>query len=366
MSFIRADYLYLWCTFFVFIILSFPSLALNQDGTLLLSFKYSVLSDPLAVLDNWNYDDVSPCSWTGVTCAQIIDPNDMFRVISLILPNSQLLGSIPEELGFIQHLHTLDLSNNFLNGTLPISLFNSSELQVLSLAGNVISGELPESISAMKSIQLLNLSDNALAGEFPEVFTSQKNLSVVSLRSNYFSGSIPSGFQFVQVLDLSSNLFNGTLSLEFGGENLRYLNLSYNKLSGSVPPEFVKKIPVNSTIDLSFNNLTGPIPQSIALLNQKTESFAGNTDLCGKPLKKLCIIPSSLSTPPNVTASSSPAAIAAIPKTIDGQDSPGTESTTQSQPEHGLKPGTIAGIAVGDLAGIGLLAMVTFYLFIYN
>ncbi|KAM7519552.1 hypothetical protein LguiB_018514 [Lonicera macranthoides] len=203
--------------------------------------------------------------------------------------------------------HTLDLSNNFLNGTLPIFLFNSSELQVLFLAGNVISGELPESFSGMKSIQLLNLSDNALAGEFPEVVNSLKNLSVISLRSNYFSGSIPSG------------------------ENLCYLNLSYNKLSGLVPPEFVKKILVNSTIDLSFNNLTGPIPQSIALLNQKTESFVGNADLCGKPLKKLCIIPSSLLTPPNVidvNNSSSPAAIAAIPKTINGQNSPGTESTT--------------------------------------
>ncbi|KAM7529293.1 hypothetical protein LguiB_032703 [Lonicera macranthoides] len=167
----------------------------------------------------------------------------------------------------------------------------------------------------MKRIQLLNLSDNALAGEFPEVVNSLKNLSVVSLKSNYFLGSLPSGFQFVQVLDLSSNLFNGTLYLEFGGENLRYLNLSYNKLSGSVPPEFVKKIMVNSTIDLSFNNLTGPIHQSIALLNQKTELFVGNANLCGKPLKKLCIIPSSLSTPPNVTdvnSSSSPAAIAAM------------------------------------------------------
>ncbi|KAM7531463.1 hypothetical protein LguiB_034873 [Lonicera macranthoides] len=149
---------------------------------------------------------------------------------------------------------TLDLSNNFLNGTLPISLFNSSELQVLFLAGNVISAELPESFSKMKSIQLLNLSDNALAEKFPEVVNSLKNLNVVSLRSNYFSDSISSGFQFVQVLDLSSNLFNGTLYLEFGRKNLRYLNLSYNKLFRSVPPEFVKKIMVNSTIDLSFNN----------------------------------------------------------------------------------------------------------------
>ena len=43
---------------------------LNSDGIHLLKFKYSILSDPLSVLKNWNYDDVTPCSWHGVACMQ--------------------------------------------------------------------------------------------------------------------------------------------------------------------------------------------------------------------------------------------------------------------------------------------------------
>lgn len=342
------------------------SSGLNSDGSLLLSFKYSILSDPLSVLDSWDYNDETPCLWTGVTCAQVeASPGnpDLFRVISLSLAGSKLLGSVPEDLGFIPYLRTLDLSANFLNGTLPSSLFNASELQVLSLSSNAIYGGLSEDVAGMRSLKVLNLSDNALAGEIPEKMNSLRNLSVISLRSNYFSGDVPGGFQFVEVLDLSSNLLNGSLPEEFGGESLRYLNLSSNRLSGLLSPEFAKKIPANATIDLSFNNLTGEIPESMALNNQKTEFFAGNVDLCGKPLKKLCTIPSTLSSPPNVSTNTSPPAIAAIPKTIGSTPVPSSSGAAQNQPQHGLKPATMAGIVVGDLAGLGLLALIFLYVY---
>ncbi|OAY39185.1 receptor protein kinase-like protein At4g34220 [Manihot esculenta] len=352
----------------VLVLVLVPAFSLNTDGVLLLSFKYSILSDPLSVLESWNYDDVTPCAWKGVTCTELGQPRspDLFRVTSLVLPRSQLLGSIPSDLGFIQYLRHLDLSNNFLNGSLPSSFFNSTELQVISLSGNEISGELPESIGGMVSLQLLNLSDNALAGKIPENLTTLQNLTVLSLRTNYFSGYVPSGFNSVQVLDLSSNLLNGSLPFDFGGGNLRYLNLSYNKLSGPISQDFAEKIPQNSTIDLSFNNFTGAIPESVSLLNQKTESFRGNMDLCGKPLKNLCSIPSTLSTPPNISTISP--AIAVIPKPLEStpvaNSSSGTQNATaQNQTQTGLKPTTIAAIAVADLAGITILALVILYVY---
>lgn len=352
---------YCWRVSLIFSLLQHHSFALNSDGVLLLSFKYTILSDPLSVLQNWNYNDETPCSWSGVACTETGNPGtpDMFRVTSLVLPNNQLLGSISEDLGKLEHLQKLDLSNNFFNGSLPITIFNASELQVLSLSNNVISGELPEFIGALKSLKLLNLSDNALAGKVPKNLTYLQNLTVISLRSNYFSGSVLSGFGRVEVLDLSSNLLNGSLPLDFGGDNLSFLNLSYNKISGKIPQEFAEQVPKNATIDISFNNLTGSIPQSLALINQKTEMFSGNDNLCGKPLKNLCSIPSTLSIPPNVSTTP---AIAAIPKTIDSNQ--GTNSNgAQKQAQSNLKPGTIAGIVVGDLAGVAILAMIILHVY---
>ncbi|KFK41396.1 hypothetical protein AALP_AA2G125200 [Arabis alpina] len=337
--------------------------ALNTDGVSLLSFKYAILNDPLFVLRNWNYQDETPCLWSGVTCTELGKPNttDMFRVTSLVLPNKHLLGFVTTDLFSIQHLRILDLSGNFFNGSLPDSVFNATELRVISLGSNNLSGDMPKSINSLINLQLLNLSANAFTGQIPRNLTLLKNLTVVSLTKNYFSGDVPSGFEAVQVLDLSSNLLNGSLPQDLGGRSLHYLNLSHNKLFSEIPPHFAEKFPANSTtIDLSFNNLTGPIPTSLSLLNQKTESFSGNIELCGKPLKTLCSIPSTISNPPNIPENTSPA-IAVKPRSSTPTN-PLTESPNQTAKSK-LKPSTIAGITVANIAGLAIIALFVLYVY---
>uniref|UniRef100_A0A7N0UL50 Protein kinase domain-containing protein n=1 Tax=Kalanchoe fedtschenkoi TaxID=63787 RepID=A0A7N0UL50_KALFE len=336
------------------------SSGLNQDGTLLLKFKSSILNDSLQVLSNWYFWDQTPCKWNGVTCSQTPADSSSSRVTSLSLPNSLLLGSVPSDLLTIQHLHYLNLANNSLNGSLPFSMLNStspSPLRFLDLSNNWISGDLPEVINeALQSLQVLNLSDNALAGNLPASLSSLPNLTVVSLKNNYFSGELPTNFNSVQYLDLSSNLINGSISPDFGGQSLSYFNISYNRLSGEIPQTLADKVPENATIDVSFNNLTGQIPNAKLFINQAARSFSGNPDLCGRPLRNPCPIPSTLSDPPNVT--DSPPAIAAIPQTI-----PGAVPSSSGDSTKGLRPGAILGIVIGDLAGVIILAFVFFYIY---
>ncbi|KAL1534568.1 putative LRR receptor-like serine/threonine-protein kinase [Salvia divinorum] len=347
-----------------------PSSPLNLDGTLLLSFKYSILSDPLSLLYNWDYNDATPCVWTGVACAQVVDNlgfPELFRVTGLTLSNASIAGNIPEDLGFLPHLTTLDLSSNFFSGALPRSLFNASRLRAIDLSGNAFSGSIPE-LAADAAISFLNLSDNKLSGNVPRTVALSPNLTVVSLRRNYLSGEIPAGIGSVRFLDISSNLLNGSLPSGFGGGSLRYLNLSSNRIAGAIPPDFAARIPANTSIDVSFNRLSGEIPASVALLNQKKEAYAGNVDLCGKPVEKLCMVPSTLSSPPNVTAanaSSSAAAIAAIPKTIGSSRQPDSAAGGNgiAAQRHGLKPGVVAGIAVVPLAAVGVLSALILYIY---
>ncbi|KAL3592156.1 hypothetical protein D5086_010796 [Populus alba] len=348
------------------LLLVVQSFGLNTDGVLLLSFKFSILDDPLSVLQSWNHRDQTPCSWNGVTCGSPGTGNTYSRVTGLSLPKCQLLGTIPANLGLIQHLQNLDLSDNSLNGSLPVSLLNATQLRFLDLSSNMISGQLPETIGLLQNLELLDLSDNVLAGTLPANLAALHNLTVVYLKKNNFSGYLPSGFQTVQVLDLSSNLLSGSLPQDFGGNNLHYLNISYNKLSGPIPQEFANEIPSNTTIDLSFNNLTGEIPESSLFLNQERSAFAGNPHLCGQPTRNQCLIPSSVSPLPNISAPTSPPAIAAVPRIIGSSPAtsrPGETATGSGQDEGGLRPGTIAGIIVGDIAGVAVLGLVFFYVY---
>ncbi|CAH2061383.1 unnamed protein product [Thlaspi arvense] len=348
--------------FFFFSTLLLVSSGLNSDGVLLMTFKYSVLLDPLSLLQSWSYDHDNPCSWRGVLC------NNDFRVVTLSLPNSKLVGSIPPDLGFLQNLQSLDLSNNLLNGSLPAEFFAAGKLQFLDLSNNLFSGEIPPTIGDMHNLQTLNLSDNILAGKLPANLVSLGSLTEVCLKNNYLSGELPGGWRSVQFLDISSNLINGSLPPDFSGDNLRYLNVSYNQISGEIPPDVGAGFTRTATVDFSFNNLTGSIPDSPVFLNQKSISFSGNPGLCGAPTRNPCPIPSSPATVSGAATPTSTPALAAIPKTIgsNSETDPNGPADNNQNPKTGLRSGVIIGIVVGDVAGIGILALIFFYLYRYK
>ncbi|KAM7252196.1 hypothetical protein ACFE04_024079 [Oxalis oulophora] len=347
---------------FLLLVHQSTSSSMNTDVVLLLSFKYSIINDPFNVLQNWNYDDqnsMTPCSWTGVNCHHNNNNTNMPRVTSLSLPNTNLVGTLPADLGLIEFLRILDLSNNSLNGSIPFSIFNSNSLRFLDLSYNRFSGDLPEIIE-LGNLQSLNLSDNSLTSNLPAKLSTLSKLTVVSLKRNYFSGNLLSGFVFIEFLDLSSNSINGSLPLDFGGDRIRYLNVSYNNISGEIPDQFAAKIAENATMDLSFNYLTGEIPKNAVFLNQEQSSFAGNKGLCEESPQKPCRVSPATSSLLNVTAISSPPAFAAIPETIGSNQ---TTAESKKQRKTRLKPKIIALIVVGDFIGVSLISLIFIYIF---
>ncbi|KAF7098689.1 hypothetical protein CFC21_100408 [Triticum aestivum] len=378
---------------------------LDADGELLMAFRRAVTADPLGALRSWSYSDDSACAWNGVICNGFPQPQQqastvnltsasadgsgsgnfstlaggrangtllglnasmaaatVSRVIGLVLPGAQLSGSFPAELARVEHLRHLDLSGNALNGTLPAALLlNATELRVLSLAGNDLSGALPDA-SYARALQELNLSDNALAGWLPAALLRAPGLAVLGLANNYLAGELPAGgLGGLQVVDLSNNYFRGQLPADFGGAQLRFLNVSSNSLTGALPAELSHVVPANTTVDLSNNNFTGAVPPAGPFAAQPAAAYEGNPGLCGPPLKHACSIPSSLSNPPNAT--DSPPAFAAIPKSA-ARAPPGSPEAQAPRGGQGkLKPLVILAIVAGDLAGVGLLFMLFMYVY---
>ncbi|KAF8409188.1 hypothetical protein HHK36_005262 [Tetracentron sinense] len=139
----------------------------------------------------------------------------------LLISGNQFTGSIPDEIGLLKKLVEFSGSNNQLAGPLPATLLNLTQLGTLDLHNNKLSGELPTGLRSWKNLNELNLADNELSGEIPEEIGSLPVLNYLDLSGNHFSGKVPFELQ-----NLKLNLFN----------------LSYNRLSGDLPPMYAKEI----------------------------------------------------------------------------------------------------------------------------
>ncbi|KAG6418820.1 hypothetical protein SASPL_121025 [Salvia splendens] len=126
----------------------------------------------------------------------------------------------------------------------------------------------------------LSLRYNALSGPLPPyLFTSFRNLY---LQHNFFTGELPQTlFSLTSLvrLNLAENNFLGPISPGFANlTKLGTLYLQKNRFSGPIPP---LDLPALVQFDVSSNNLTGSIPNSLSK-NPKS-SFLSNS-LCGEPL----------------------------------------------------------------------------------
>ncbi|KAH1206857.1 Receptor-like protein EIX2 [Glycine max] len=267
----------------------------------------------------------------------------LLQLQALLLRNNNLTDEIPFSLRSCTNLVMLDIAENRLSGLIPAWIGSKlQELQFLSLGRNNFHGSLPLQICYLSDIQLLDVSLNSMSGQIPKCiknFTSMtqktssrdyqghsylvntsgifvnstydlnallmwkgseqmfKNnvlllLKSIDLSSNHFSGEIPLEIEdlFGLVsLNLSRNHFTGKIPSNIGKlTSLESLDLSRNQLVGSIPPSLTQ-IYWLSVLDLSHNHLTGKIPTSTQLQSFNASSYEDNLDLCGPPLKKLCI-----------------------------------------------------------------------------
>ncbi|XXG83601.1 hypothetical protein AAC387_Pa10g1323 [Persea americana] len=258
------------------------------------------------------------------------------RLLWLQLSHNNLSGVLPSSIGVRSSLLALALSGNWLSGSIPRWLGeNTSSLVILNLRSNMFHGNIPPQLSLLSSLQILDLANNRLSGKIPTSFgnfTSMamtgklirsifplvirrlgnemeyvtviikgiemkytKTLSLVTtmdLSRNNLYGEIPqelTSLHGLQSLNLSGNHLEGKIPKTIGSlKQLESLDLSQNHLSGKIPSS-ISSLTFLSKLNLSNNNLSGTIPSGNQLQTLLDPSiYAGNYDLCGPPLPKLC------------------------------------------------------------------------------
>ncbi|MCO5549280.1 hypothetical protein L7F22_002748 [Adiantum nelumboides] len=144
------------------------------------------LDDPTNALGSWDANSVDPCSWYHVTC-----PTQRQVVTNLGLPNLQLSGTLPPEIGNLTNLESLMLENNNISGQLPVEIGKLSKLLSLDLSNNHISGPLPQSLGQLNSLTYLRLNNNSFSGRFPAWLAHIDVLDYLDLSYNNLSGNVP-------------------------------------------------------------------------------------------------------------------------------------------------------------------------------
>ncbi|KAG6670809.1 hypothetical protein I3843_Q035300 [Carya illinoinensis] len=269
---------------------------------------------------NWNFSD--PCTpstaetdvMAAVNCSNcVVNGNKSYRVVGIFLKRQNLAGTLPPDLVKLPCLQVLNLAGNYLNGSIPsawgsmqqlvsISLYENrvtgsipgdlakiKTLRSFLLSSNNFTGELPPSFANLTSLQNFQISDNQLSGQIPSYIQNWKNLTKLVIQASGLRGPIPSLDLLKSLSDLRISDLNGSdvtfplkninvsqwvililrncnltgplpdQILDIQKTEFKILDLSFNGLSGEIPPSF-EKLGTVDNIYLTGNLLTGSIP----------------------------------------------------------------------------------------------------------
>ncbi|XP_059302184.1 receptor-like protein 50 [Lycium ferocissimum] len=177
------------------------------------------------------------------------------------LRSCNLRSSFPSKLIQLPTLQELDLSyNENLTGTLP-EFPQGSALSEVVLSHTGFTGWLPDSIGNLSNLTRLALSSCNFSGPIPLTLGNLTDLVGLDLSSNSFSGSIPLFHKANKLysIDLSTNNLTGPLtSAHFGSLDLVCLYLSENSITGTVPSVLLS-LPSLQILYLRKNHFSGEV-----------------------------------------------------------------------------------------------------------
>ncbi|XP_022931249.1 LRR receptor-like serine/threonine-protein kinase GSO2 [Cucurbita moschata] len=206
---------------------------------------------------SWDFTS-DPCSFAGVSCQSN-------KVVTLNLGDSRagspgLIGRLDLSIGKLSALAEFSVVPGRIYGPLPETLSHLSNLRFLAVSRNLISGQIPAGVGSLRRLRTLDLSYNQLSGQIPRSMGMLPALSNLILCHNRLTGPLPLFLsRTLTRLDLKHNALSGWLGPNSLPPSLQYLSLSWNRLGGPVD-RLLTRLDQLSYLDLSSNQFTGTIP----------------------------------------------------------------------------------------------------------
>ncbi|KAK1399190.1 putative leucine-rich repeat receptor-like serine/threonine-protein kinase [Heracleum sosnowskyi] len=303
--------------------------ALRQSAKTLGKTNWNFSVDPCSGDSGWNVSTVGQKSPdNAVTCGNCSSDRTVCHVTSIILKSQNLTGKLPPEFEKLPYLQVIDLTRNYIEGTLPVQ-WASLRLSQISLLANRLTGSIPKEYGGIATLGKLELDANQMSGNIPSELGDLLAISTISLSSNNFSGPLPNTLAKLTSLTdfrISDNNFTGKIpSYIQTWTNLTRLDIQASGLDGPIPdfsllanfvnlrisdlngsegkfpalnkssfpgfqtlilrscnivgqlPEYLGEMDKLTTLDISFNRLSGNISSTMSgLASVKNVYFTGN------------------------------------------------------------------------------------------
>ncbi|GLT50957.1 hypothetical protein SLA2020_244100 [Shorea laevis] len=193
----------------------------------------------------------------------------MQQIEHISLLGNRLTSSIPKQIGSLSALKIFTVEFNKLSGTLPSELGNLASIENLFLSSNNFIGELPTSFAKLTSLKDFRINDNRFIGRIPGFIQNWANLEKLLIHASGLMGPIPSNIsELAQLIDLRISDLNGIDQAKFRpltSTKLKTLILRSCNVTAELP-EYLGKMTSLTALDLSFNKLSGKIPESFTNL----------------------------------------------------------------------------------------------------
>ncbi|KAF8015642.1 hypothetical protein BT93_H1228 [Corymbia citriodora subsp. variegata] len=240
---------------------------LNLSGNFLTSFA----QDP--IIFKWEELVVADLRFNELQGSIPIPPSNMCNLSSTLevmsLQSNNFIGKIPYLNGNSCALIMIDLSCNKLHGPLPRSLCNCDNLEFLNFGNNQIMDVFPSWLGSLRNLKVLILRYNRFHGHIGEAADGIDFLAlqIIDLSQNIFSGSLPSGYfkhwTAMKVSETNSSSYIGdAIKRAWIFSSDATFHYSMRVIAKGIQMNYSKIQEYLTLIDLSSNNFSGAIPKA--------------------------------------------------------------------------------------------------------